>query len=95
MTSRTGFLTIIATGLLAVFQPAFADVDDGSNFLVWESNFGFAPSETVEILIEKTDASAGPSTTLTFTITNEFGIVIGLIETTVPASDPPHNLRDR
>jgi hypothetical protein len=90
MTSRTGFLTMIATGLLAVFQPAFAQ-----DYLVWQSNFGFAPAETVEILIEKTDACAGSDTTLTFTITNNFGIVIGLIETTVPASDPPPDHRIR
>lgn len=97
MTSRTGFLTMIATGLLAVFQPAFAqDGDaDGFDFLKWQRGVSFAPLETMEILIEQTGASAGPDTTLTFTITNSFGVVIGLIETTVPASDPPFNRRDR
>ena len=98
MTSRTGFLTMIATGLLAVFQPAVAQDDgdvDGADFLTWQRGFSFAPAETVEILIEQTAASAGPDTTLTFTITNNFGIVIGLIEATVPASDPPFRLRDR
>lgn len=94
MTSRTGFLTMIATGLLAVFQPAFAQLD-ARDFNIWNDVFSFAPAETVEILIEQTAASAGLATTLTFTITNNFGIVIGLIEATVPASDPPHNPRVR
>ena len=93
MTSRTGLLTIIATGLLAVFQPAFAqDTDiDGADFLIWQRGFSFAPTETVEVLIEQCAASNGPDATLIFAITNHFGIVIGLIEATVPASDPPNN----
>jgi hypothetical protein len=88
---------MIATGLLAVFQPAFAqDGDvDGSDFLLWQRGESFAPLETMEILIEQAGAPAGPDTTLTFTITNNFGVVIGLIEARVPASHPPFNRRDR
>jgi hypothetical protein len=90
MTSKTGFLTIIATGLLTMFQPAFAQ-----DYLLWKSNFGFAPAETVEIQIGYSDNFSGSDTTFAFTVTNNFGIVIGLIETTVPVSDPPPDHRIR
>ena len=96
MTSRTGFLTMIATGLLAVFQPAYAQTNvDVSDFKIWNDVVSFAPLETMEILIEQTAAPVGGTPTLTFTIQNLSGIVIGLVEATVPASDPPHNPRVR
>ena len=93
MPSRTGFLTMIATGLLTMFQPALAQ--DGADFNIWNRGVSFAPLETIEIQIGYSDNFLGSDTTLTFTITNNFGIVIGQIETTVPASDPPVNRRDR
>ena len=93
MTSRTGFLTFMATVLLAVFQPAFAQVDH--EFQVWQQNIGFSPFETVEILIEHAGASSGQDVTLSFAISGSDGTVIGLIEATVPASDPPPDHRIR
>ena len=93
MTSRTGLLTIIATGLLAVFQPALAQ--DGRDFNIWNSGVSFAPAETIEIIVGYSDNFIGSDTTLTFTITNPDGDEIGLIETTVPAGDPPPDHRSR
>ena len=98
MTSRTVFLTMITTGLLAVFQPAFAQDDgdvDGADFLIWQRGFSFSQGETAEILIEQCNASAGPDTVFKFVMTNNNGLVIGLIEATVPGSDPQDPVRDR
>ena len=94
MTSRTVFLKLIAIGLLAIYQPAFAGDTDGADFLAWQRGFGFAPTESAEVLINHCDASSEQDTVFNFVFTNNNGIVIGLFKTTIPASDPRNPTRD-
>jgi hypothetical protein len=94
MRSLIFFVVATFIGLSAVAQPALGG-DDGSDFLIWQRGFSFAPLETVEFLIEENAASIGKDTLFSFVVTNHNGIVVGLIEAIIPGDNPQDPIRDR
>ena len=73
MTTLRSLMAII--GWMAFAQTALAQGDsDGRDFLLWQRQLGFAQSETLELVYERTTAS------LQVQITNKDGEVIGTVD---------------
>ena len=73
---------IVIIGMMLISYGALAENPDtdGSDFLMWQREFGFSPAETLELVYERVDVTTNPSRTFSLEVTNADGGIIGVVE---------------